>query len=136
MSKYTWNMIYRDFKRRHSDLCERGMSFTPHQFMSIIIHIPNRGKLIYDGFRDEITWLAQYEDPKRKKAEEREQRAELYLRFLNEMESFQKTNGASQGVIAERSGISRQSINKYLSGAVMPKTSTMKRICEALHIDL
>ena len=39
-------------------------------------------------------------------------------------------------LIARITGISRQSINKYLQGAKAPKVSTMRKIAEALGIDI
>ena len=60
----------------------------------------------------------------------------MYQNFLREIDYYQEITGATQVDIARITGISRQSINKYLQGAKVPKVSTMRKIAEALGIDI
>lgn len=102
--------------------------------------IPRKGKLIYNSVGaggTKIRWVeGPYEDERELKQMEREMRPDMYQNFLREIDWYQKITGASQGDIARLTGVSRKSINKYLSGVNPPKVSTMRKIVDALGIDI
>lgn len=131
-----WKKIFRWFKEAYPELYVRGTCFEPYAYMEIRVYIPRKGKVIYNPVGNTLKWEERWEDPIQKKREEHEKRPDLYQRFLSEIDIYQKETGASQGQIAELSGISRRSINKYLSGVVMPKTSTMIHIADSLGLDI
>ena len=60
----------------------------------------------------------------------------MYQRFLSEIAYYQDMVGITQVDISRITGISRKSINKYLSGVVCPKVSTMRLMAEKLGIDI
>lgn len=136
MRKYTWKMIFRDFRYAYPELWRSGTVFSPHGFMSILVSIPGRGKLVYEYFGDKITWLEEWEDEKEIKQKEKEMRPKTYGYFVFIVNEYMKKFGYTQQDIADISGVSRISINKYLTGRSVPKTSTMKKICDSLGIDI
>lgn len=135
----TYKRIFRMFKEDYPELVVRGTCYIPHAYMEIEVFIPTKGKLIYNPVGVEsgkIRWEERWVDEKAIKREEREKRPDMYQTFLSLIDTYQKETFATQGDIAKLSGVSRRSINKYLSGIVMPKVSTMRRICESLGIDI
>lgn len=139
MEKYYYDDNYREFKRLfrafkedYPELWVRGTTFEPYGYQEILVYIPTKGKLIYNSVGaggTKIKWID------RKQVIEFD-RPEMYQRFLSEIDYYQKVTRATQVDIARITGISRQSINKYLSGAVAPKVSTMINISKALGINI
>lgn len=135
----TYKRLFKMFKEDYPDLCIRGTTFEPYGYMEIRVYIPNKGKLIYNAVGVEsgkIRWEERWTDPELERLYEKDKRPDMYQTFLSEIYIYQKETGASQEDIAKLSGVSRKSINRYLSGIVMPKTSTMRKICESLGIDI
>lgn len=135
-----YKRIFRWFKEDYPELCVRGINFLPYGYQEILVIIPRKGKLIYNSVGVEgtkIKWLeGPYEDERIIKQREREYRPEMYQNFLREIDYYQEITGATQVDIARITGVSRKSINKYLQGAKAPKVSTMRKIAEALGIDI
>lgn len=135
-----YKRIFRWFKKDYPELCVRGINFLPYGYQEILVIIPRKGKLIYNSVGVEgtkIEWLeGPYEDERNIKQREREYRPEMYQNFLREIDYYQEITGATQVDIARITGVSRKSINKYLQGAKAPKVSTMRKIAEALGIDI
>jgi DNA-binding XRE family transcriptional regulator len=128
-------MLFGDFRKAYPDLWRNGTTYEPYGFMSILIKIPGRGKVIYEYFGDKLTWLEHWIDENEIKEKEREMRPKLYDYFCFMIEEYMKDTGATQQDLADISGISRQSINKYLTGKSIPKNSTMKKICDSIGIE-
>lgn len=139
-TKSFYMRMYGRFKIDFPELVVRGATFSPNGPYEISIIIPRRGKVIYNpiGVKEtRLKWIdGPYEDERVIKEREREMRPDMYQTFLSEIEQYQRFTGASQRDIARMSGVSRKSINKYLSGVVAPKVSTMRKICGALNIDI
>lgn len=134
-----YKRLFMRFKKENPNLIRYGTHWSPYGYYAIEVFIPRVGKLVYnDGgiFEGTIEWKEHWSDEKAEKAKEREMRPEMYQNFLREIYGFQKFYELTQGDIAEMTGVSRKSINRYLSGAVAPKVSTMRKICEALDIDI
>ena len=135
-----YKRLFRRFKQEYSELIVRGTGFIPYGYQEILIMIPRKGKLIYNSVGSggtKIRWVeGPHEDERELKQREREMRPDMYQNFLREIDWYQKITGASQGDIARLTGVSRQSINKYLSGVNSPKVSTMIKIADALGIDI
>lgn len=134
-----YNQLYNKFLKENPELKICGIHWEHHGYQEIKIYIPRKGVLIYNETgttAGKITWLDRYADEKIIKQRDREERSDMYQRFLSEIDIYQKRTGASQGTIAEITGISRQSINKYISGIVPPKVSTMRKIANSLGIDI
>ena len=134
-----YKRLYRKFKEEYPELVRYGTQWFAYGYQAIEILIPRVGKLIFrDGgsYIGTIEWLEHWVDERAVKQKERDMRPEMYLNFLREIDHYQKMTGSSQKDIAEATGLSRQSINKYLSGETAPKVSTMKKICDALGIDI
>lgn len=135
MGKYTWQMIFRDFRQAYPDLWRYGTTYQPHEHMAIMVFIPNVGKLIYERIPNEITWLERYNDPMKLRFKEKEMRPKQYTYFVFLLKEYMKDTGATQQEIAEKSGVSRKSINGYLTGRLMPKLKTMQQVCDALNLN-
>lgn len=125
--------LFRYFKEDYPELWERGTTFEPYAYQEILIRIPTKGKLIYNSVgvdSGKIRWIEKYEK------KEEVDRWNMYQRFLTEIAYYQDMAGITQVDISRITGISRQSINKYLSGVVCPKVSTMRLMAEKLGIDI
>lgn len=126
--KYSFNMVFKDFKRAYPDLWRRGTTYQPENFMSIIVFVPGDGKYRYEYFGNKLTLLERYLTPKQVKTWNSFQREERVREIAEEMQERRIT----QMELAERSGISRQSINHYITGKKTPKASTLQRMEEGL----
>lgn len=134
-----WKHLFQLFRREYPELWNYGTQWIPYDKDSIRIRNPRKGELIYKLVylnHGIIEWKQQWQANEDIKKEEQSIRPDMYQIFLSEIDLYQKETGASQGDIATMTGISRQSINKYLSGSAMPKVSTMRRIAEKLEIDI
>lgn len=134
--KYTARMLFQDFREAHPDLWRWGADYQLVDFMKILIRSPGVGKFTYEFFDDKITWIEHWEDETETKKLNRDLRAKDYVLFRNLIFEFMDRTGATQQDIADISGVSRQSISKYLSCKSIPKSSTMNQICESLGIEL
>lgn len=132
--------LFRQFRKEFPNLWTYGTNWEPHGYREIRIIIPGKGSLIYNEvgtFNGKIIWEAPpKEDPKEIKKKEREMRPEMYQKFLEEIHWYQYCTGATQGDIAKYSGVSRQKINAYITGRCVPKVITMRKIADALGLDI
>ena len=96
---------------------------------------PGLGKFTYEWFPDKITWIEHWIDEKAVKLAEKEMRPKNYTYFIFLLECFMEDNDLSQGDVADKTGVSRQSINKYLTGKAIPKLKTMRMISNKLGLD-
>ena len=141
MYTYNPNRAFREFKKIYPSLVKRGISFQPDETnaMSIIIFAPNVGKLRYNMYSKRVTWIECWENEidRRMRLEEEkiENRNNMYNKFLEEIDIYRRETGATQECISEKTGISRQSLSKYLNKTRVPKVITMKHICKSLGID-
>ena len=60
MSRYSWRMVFEDFKNTYPDLWKRGTSYEPSNFMEINIFIPGDGKYKYDYHGKKLTLVEKY----------------------------------------------------------------------------
>lgn len=134
-----WKHLFQLFRREYPELWNYGTQWKPDEKDSIRIINPRKGEFVYrlvylnHGI---IEWKQRWRTDNDIKKEEQSIRSDMYQIFLSEIDLYQKETGASQGDIAAMTGISRQSINKYLSGSVVPKVSTMRRIAEKLKFNI
>lgn len=128
--------VFNEFKKRYPHLVRRGMSYEPYDQGAITVYIPGVGKLIYENLHHKIVWLEHWEDEKLIRQREKEQRPEIYERFRMSVGNYMRTNHMTHQEFADMVGISRQMLSKYLNGDVIPKVSTMRRICKNIHIDI
>lgn len=131
MRKYTYAMLFRDFREAYPNKWRKGTSYLPDGFMSIKVRIPNDGEYKYEYFGNKLTLIEPYMDPikmKYWKIFEREQ--QMFL-----IASTMKKRGINQSYLSEMTGISRQSINQYISGKRVPKQSTIDIMMTALGIE-
>ena len=134
-TKYTARMLFKDFRKAYPELWRYGANYELDGYMKIKIWSPCVGIFTYEYFGNKIEWLERWDDENKIKEQEREMRPKLYEYFLFMIEEYMKDTGATHQDLADISGISRQSISKYLSGKLIPKTSTMKKICDSIGIE-
>lgn len=134
-----WKHLFQLFRREYPELWNYGTQWKPDEKDSIRIINPRKGEFVYrlvylnHGI---IEWETRWETNVDIRKEEQSIRPGMYQNFLSEITRYQKETGASQGEIASITGMSRKSINKYLSGSVMPKVSTMRQIAEKLNLNV
>ena len=133
---YSHHMLVKEVRHHYPQLWRRGTNYELCGNTSIRVSIPTVGILVYEYIGHHITWEKCWEDPVITKENTKEERFDMYQRFLSEIDIFQKETGATQATIAELTGISRTSVNRYLSGVAMPKTATMRSMAEKLGIDI
>lgn len=132
MRKYTATMLFRDFRRAYPDLWCRGCYYELSGHMQILIRIPNKGKVIYEYFGNKLTWIEHYKTDEEIKQKKRTDRVKTYSYFLFRLNEEMEERGLTQQDIADMTGISRMSINKYLGERAIPKMSTMRQIADAV----
>ena len=54
--------------------------------------------------------------------------------FAERLIQYREAHNLTQEALAERLGISRRMLYKYEAGISVPRASTLKRICDELHI--
>ena len=126
--RFSWKMVFNDFKEHYPDKWRRGTSYESSDFMSIIVMIPNDGKYKYEYFGKKLTLIEkQLTRNQRKylKVFEREEAARDIFRLMRE-------KNISQRKLSQLSGISRESINRYHSGFMTPKNSTIDILRKAI----
>ena len=132
MRKYTATMLFRDFRRAYPELWCRGCYYELSGHMQILIRIPNKGKVIYEYFGDKLTWIEYYKTDEEIKQNKRTKRVKTYSYFIFRLNEEMEERGLTQQDIADMTGISRMSINKYLGERAIPKMSTMRQIADAV----
>ena len=135
MRKYTARMLFRDFREAYPELWCRGCYYQLTGFMQITISIPNKGRVIYEYFGNKLTWLERWKSSDEVRERSKMLRINTYEYFLERVDTEMIERNLTQQDIADMSGISRISINKYLGRRAIPKMSTMKQICDSLGID-
>lgn len=129
MAKYSYAMLFRDFKQDYPHKLKRGTSYIPDGFMAIQVYIPGDGIYKYEFFGKKLTLIKKFLTPRQDKVLKIHDREMKMLRISDKMKTF----GVSQSCLSRVSGISRESINKYISGSRVPKLSTLELLDEALH---
>lgn len=130
MRKYSYHMLFGDFKEAYPNKWRRGTSYKPDGFMSIKVYIPQDGIYKYEFFGNRLTLLEEYVDPVKVRVRKRFER-DVQMEHISET---MKNRGISQKDLSSMSGVSRQSINKYLSHDRTPKQSTVDILMDALGI--
>ena len=129
MSRYSWRMVFEDFKNTYPDLWKRGTSYEPSNFMEINIFIPGDGKYKYDYYGKKLTLVEKYLTIEQ----------ERYLKVFKREEAVRKMaidmreRKVTQRKLSQVSGISRESINAYISGRKTPKQSTLDKLTGAMN---
>ena len=134
-----WKRLFQMFRKEYPHLWNYGTQWKPDGRDSIRINNPRKGEFVYKLVtfgHGQIIWKHRWKTDDDIRKEEREIRPDMYQNFLREIDRYQIETGASQGKISTITGISRQSINKYLSGAIPPKVSTMRKIAETLGLNI
>lgn len=131
---YTARMLFRDFRKDYPELWRPGANYQLVNFMTIMIWSPGVGKFTYEWHGKKIKWIECWEDERENKRIERERRPKLYRYFKCLLEDYMETTGCTQQNIADMTGISRKSINEYLNGRQIPKSSTMYHILDSLKL--
>ena len=128
MPKYSWRMLFEDFKRAYPDKWKKGTSYEPAGFMSIIVRIPEDGNYKYDYFEKKLTLIERYLTYRQQKYLRRFDREEEMRNIFGIM----KEHKITQTELSRLSGISRESLNRYKNGTLTPKSSTLTRIQNAI----
>lgn len=131
-----WSEIYEEFKELYPELWRKGTSYSPYGYMTIEIRIPAVGKFSYDYRDGRLECLEKWVDEKEVRSREKEQRPVMYDKFCRIVETYLYENDITHQQFANKVGISRQTLSKYLNGNATPKVSTMRRICETISINL
>ena len=130
MRKYSWKMLFNDFKKNHPDKWRRGTGYEPLDFMSILVYIPKDGKYKYEYFGKKLTLVERYLSPNQVKVIKQMERGEEIKNVFEKMNE----KGITQTSISHLSGVSRMSLNKYKNGKLVPKASTLEKIKKALEM--
>lgn len=133
---YTARMMFTEFRKARPEFWRPGTNYRLAGYMKIEIMSPGVGRFLYSPTLHTIEWLERWVDPKYIKKIEKLNRPDDYLRFIEELKTIMETKKLTQEAISLVSGVSRQSINAYLSGRKIPKTSTMRKIGNPLGIDI
>lgn len=140
MAKYTARMLFKDFRKAHPELWSRGTNYELAGFMKILVRAPGIGKFTYEYFGDKITWIEKWVDEAvvMHAAKQRDitMREKDYGYFIAKLTEVMETKKLTQEAVSLVTGVSRQSINAYLSGRKIPKTNTMRKIGKPLGIDI
>ena len=133
--KLTWKKMFDEFRDSYPELWCRGTSFMPYEPYVIQVVIPDKGKLLYSAETDDITWLERWTSDKEQKRIEREQRPKMYDVFCDAVVDYLHDSNLTHQEFADRVGVSRRSLSKYLNGDRIPKVSTMQQIGEVIGIE-
>lgn len=129
MPKYSWSMVFDDFRKTYPNVWRRGTSYEPCDFMAITVIVPGDGKYKYEYYGKKLTLVEKYQTKKQKKylrAFEREQAVRKIGKVVQERKITQRR-------LSQVSGISRESINGYISGRKTPKQSTLDKLTNAIN---
>ena len=130
MRKYSWKMLFNDFKKNSPDKWRRGTGYGPCEFMSIFVYIPEDGKYKYEYFGKKLTLVERYLTTNQVKVAKQIERGKEIKSIFEKMNE----KGISQTSISHLSGVSRMSLNKYKNGRLVPKASTLEKIKKALEM--
>ena len=131
-NKTTWDMIFSDFKQRHPNLARKIIYWEPHSPATIFIRFDDIMTITYNYDTHKVVILS---DSNVKARDKRSARDRLVEDFKTRIHKTMKERHLTQQNVSDLSGISRESINKYLSGKKTPKVSTMQKIYKSLGID-
>lgn len=74
--RITWDVIFQDYKKRHSKKAKEVLHYCPHSFATILLYFPNRCRALYNYDTKEFRMLSKKEvDDMIRKDEEK------FLRF-------------------------------------------------------
>lgn len=127
--KYSWRMLFNDFKDHYPNKWRRGTTYEPYDHMSIIISIPEDGKYKYEFFGNRLTLIEQYHTKSQNKYLKKFEREEAIHNIFNEM----KQRKITQSRLSRESGISRESINRYKSGVKTPTWNTINLLRDVIN---
>ena len=96
--------------------------------MSIIVRIPEDGKYKYDYFEKKLTLIESYLTYRQRKYLRQFEREEKVRNIFEIM----KEHKITQTKLSRLSGISRESLNRYKNGNLIPKYSTLAKIQNAI----
>lgn len=127
--KYSWRMLFNDFKEHYPNKWRRGTTYEPYDHMTIIISIPEDGKYKYEFFGSKLTLIEQYHTKSQNKYLKKFEREEAIHNIFNEM----KQRKITQSRLSRESGISRESINRYKSGVKTPTWNTINLLHDVIN---
>lgn len=128
MPRFSWKMVFDDFRKAYPDKWRRGTSYEPAGFMSIVIRIPEDGMYRYEYDNKKLILLEKYLTYSQQKYLRRFEREEEVRNIFEIM----KEHKITQTNLSRLSGISRESLNRYKNGALIPKSSTLAKIQDAI----
>ena len=120
----SWKMVFDDFKKHYPDKWRKGTSYSALGHMAIIVYIPEDGKYKYEYFGSKLTLIEKYLSYRQLKVLRAFEREEA----LRDIFKVMQAKGISQSELSRLSGISRESINRYKSGARTPTYATSDKI--------
>ena len=129
MPKYSWAMVFDDFRKTYPNVWKRGTSYEPCDFMAITVVIPGDGKYKYEYYGKKLTLVKKYQTKKREKYSQIFERGQE----VRKMEKVMRERKITQRRLSQVSGISRESINGYISGRKTPKQSTLVKLTNAMN---
>ena len=129
MPKYSWAMVFDDFRKTYPDVWRRGTSYEPYDFMAITVIVPGDGKYKYEYYGKKLTLVEKYQTKKREKYSQIFERGQE----VRKMEKVMRERKITQRRLSQVSGISRESINGYISGRKTPKQSTLVKLTNAMN---
>lgn len=129
-TKYTAAMLFEDFRHDYPELWRYGTQYQLYDFMTILIKIPTVGVVTYQKRQCDnvLKWLEHWEDPAETKNREKENLRKDHEYFLIMLEDIMEDRELTQEDVANITGYSRVSINRYLMGKTKPTYNTMKDI--------
>ena len=129
MPKYSWAMVFDDFRKTYPNVWRRGTSYEPYDFMAITVIVPGDGKYKYECYGKKLTLVEKYQTKKREKYSQIFERGQE----VRKMEKVMRERKITQRRLSQVSGISRESINGYISGRKTPKQSTLVKLTNAMN---
>lgn len=129
MPKYSWAMVFDDFRKTYPNVWRRGTSYEPYDFMAITVIVPGDGKYKYEYYGKKLTLVEKYQTKKREKYSQIFERGQE----VRKMEKVMRERKITQRRLSQVSGISRESINGYISGRKTPKQSTLVKLTNAMN---
>lgn len=122
--RFSWKMVFDDFKKHYPDKWRKGASYSALGHMAIIVYIPEDGKYKYEYFGSKLTLIEKYLNYRQLKVLHAFEREEAMRDVFKGMQA----KCISQSKLSRLSGISRESINRYKSGARTPTYATIDKL--------
>ena len=132
--KASWDSIFEDFRRTYPSVWRRGTVFQPYGFMTILIIVPGVGKFKYEYYGKHLITIEEFEDKEAKRWDRIDERERRIIEMKEDLPRIMRERNLTQQDVADLSGVSRESINKYLSGRKSPKLSTLEKIYSGLDL--